>query len=973
MNPTAFSDKILGAFCWVLLLLSALVSNVYGQVSFPGPELLGRPTNNSVTVNVVADAPIEAYFEYGTKSGNYLYRTPSVSSSASEPIEVVLSDLQSNTLYYYRMVYRQVGASIWIPRDEHSFHTQRSPGSTFTFAITSDSHVNILLGNSSLYQTTLLNIANDSPDFHLDLGDTFAMDSVTTQTQADTAYLSQRSYMGPISHSSPIFLALGNHEQEEAWHLDDTGNQATSKPVMGANARKRYFLNPVPDAFYTGNPDTPSVLIEGDYLLEDYYAWEWGNALFVVIDPFWYTTTKPFIGNLGGGENSDAGSGDRWDWTLGWKQYSWLKQTLENSTAAFKFIFAHQETGGTDDYIRGGASAATYNEWGGYNNDGITWGFGDHRPGWDMPVHQLMVQNGVTAFFHGHDHEYAYEKRDGIIYQLVPMAADAGYGFGFKNYNETDPYTMRVLPNSGHLRVTVSPLTATVDYVRAFLPADGVNGQVADTYTITYTTNCATPNKPAPVSPSKWANVSAGGAATCRTAGGSGPAQTGYAIITRDSGTTPYGTAVFTYKQNGITIAEAGVPISPPTTSARIFIDYRSSVNALPGRGDAGIIDINTGIAVINYGAFTARVTYTLRNANGIAIATGKGTIAAGNHFAKFIDQLDEVAKDFVFPPNLQFASLDIISDLPLSVLALRMTTNQRRDPLFTTIPLADMDQPLMNTPIYFPQIADGGGWATSLILLNTSSSAENGVFEFLDNKGLPLVVHQAGGTSASSFRYSIAPGGTYHFQTDGSSEKQQVGWVRLTPDAMNPTPIGSGIFSFNPADVMITESGIASAPATTQARIYVDLTEGHNTGLAIANLGAASNVTIQAFQADGITPAGKSPGSLQLAAHGHDAKFANQLISGLPENFTGVLDIRSPTAFAAVTVRSLFNERDDFLLTAFPVADLTQPPHSPIVFPHIADGGGYMTQIVLLGANGPANTTISFHGENGNPLAIGK
>jgi len=64
------------------------------------------------------------------------------------------------------------------------------------------------------------------------------------------------------------------------------------------------------------------------------------------------------------------------------------------------------------------------------------------------------------------------------------MAADATYGYGFQQYSETNPYTIRVLPNSGHLRVTVSPAQVTVDYVNAFLPGNGTNGQLAYTYTI---------------------------------------------------------------------------------------------------------------------------------------------------------------------------------------------------------------------------------------------------------------------------------------------------------------------------------------------------------------------------------------------------------------------------------------------------------------------------------------------------------
>jgi hypothetical protein len=47
---------------------------------------------------------------------------------------------------------------------------------------------------------------------------------------------------------------------------------------------KRYFPNPVLDAFYTGNATKHAEA----GLLQDYYAWEWGDALFVVLDPYWF-------------------------------------------------------------------------------------------------------------------------------------------------------------------------------------------------------------------------------------------------------------------------------------------------------------------------------------------------------------------------------------------------------------------------------------------------------------------------------------------------------------------------------------------------------------------------------------------------------------------------------------------------------------------------------------------------------------
>jgi hypothetical protein len=456
MKPTKVPSLLAG-----LIILISAASTMQGQVvTLTGPELLGRPTNNSVTLNVVANAAIEAYVQYGMQSGNYTDQTGTISSSADEPLEVVIGGLQSNTRYYYRVVYRRVGTTTWTTRDEHSFHTQRPPGSTFTFTIISDSHMNGGGGNVALYEQTLENVGKDNPDFHFDLGDTFWMDGVTTVAVANQRYLAQRQWMGAISHSAAIFVAPGNHENEEGWNFDDT---PVSKALLSVNARKRYYPNPIPDDFYAGNTDNSLTAINGDHLREDYFAWEWGDALFVVIDPFQYTMTKPYSGSPGGEENDETVIGDRWDWTLGEQQYQWFKQTLENSHATFKFVFAHHVTGGTVDYVRGGANAVPYCEWGGYNVDGTTWGFDVHRSGWHSPIHQLMVENGVSAFFHGHDHEYAYEKRDGVVYQLVPAPSMTGYGFNL--YHESDPYTNKVLPNSGHLRVTVFPSETTVDYV----------------------------------------------------------------------------------------------------------------------------------------------------------------------------------------------------------------------------------------------------------------------------------------------------------------------------------------------------------------------------------------------------------------------------------------------------------------------------------------------------------------------------
>jgi hypothetical protein len=472
--------------------------------------------------------------------------------------------------------------------------------------------------------------------------------------------------------------------------------------------------------------------------------------------------------------------------------------------------------------------------------------------------------------------------------------------------------------------------------------------------------------------------LSAGGVGQASTVGGNLETQPGYATVTVASGSVPYGTAVFSFKEGGMTVSEAGVPASPPTISARVFIDYRSSVNAVPARDGAGIVDVNTGIAVVNYGTAAANLTYTLRNVSGAIIATGHGTIAAGRHIGCFINQLKDVASDFNLPDNfqttIQFGTLDITSDQPLSVLALRGTINQRNQFIYTTTPAADLTQSPGSNPLYFAQFADGGGYTTSLILVNTSTATETGTLQIMDNNGASLAINQFGGSSGSSFNYSIPPNGIYRFQTDGSAEDLKTGWVKLISDSGTSTPVGSGLFGYNPVDVLVTESGVPGASATTHARIYVDRSGNYNTGLAIANISdAAAAITIDALQTDGVTTAGTSNGALTLAAHGHDAKFVDQLIAGLPAEFTGILDISSTTPFTALTVRSLYNENSDYLMTTFPVADVNQPAPSPIVFPQIADVGGYATQFILLSTSGASSTTIHYYDNDGQPLAVGR
>ena len=434
---------------------------------FTAPELLGRPTNGSVAISVIPAVEMEIFYDYGVAPGTYEGRTAISTAKSGIPLVTTIGGLQPDTRYFYRLRYRKKGGGTFLALGEHAFHTGRPPGASFVFAVQADPHRD---ENSDLdlYCLTLQNILREQPDFLIDLGDTFMTEKFArNEPEVVARYLEERRYFGLIAHSIPLYLVNGNHEGENGWQLNGTSDNLA---VWATRARKLYYLNPVPGAFYGGNAKEEPFVGRRD----SYYAWEWGGLLFVVLDPFWYTAKKS-------GQN-----GDNWDWTLGRDQYLWLRQTLGASRAKFKFVFLHNLPGGLDKNARGGSEAAMLYEWGGRNADG-TPGFAGKRPGWEKPIHQLLVEDGVQAVFHGHDHFFARQELDGVVYQLVPQPSHAGAG----TKTQAAEYGYRdgvFLTSSGYLRLTVAPNQVKVDYIRTRLPREESgerrNGQVEYSYVI---------------------------------------------------------------------------------------------------------------------------------------------------------------------------------------------------------------------------------------------------------------------------------------------------------------------------------------------------------------------------------------------------------------------------------------------------------------------------------------------------------
>ncbi len=408
---------------------------------YAGSELLGRPTDRSIVVNIIAASGMEAFIEYGLVSGNYIQKSQTFTSLNGEPIEILINSLSPNTRYYYRNNFKLLGSLEFAKGPEHSFFTQRASDATFTFDLQADPHMDAN-SDPSVYNRTLQAEAYDRPDFIIDLGDTFMTEKfAANQEQVDRRYIETRAFLDIPGGSSPVFLVNGNHEGEFGW-VFSSANQSNNA-YWAIKARKLYYPNPYPDGFYTGSLSQDPIV----GLHENYYSWSWGNALFVVLDPYTYS-------------NDFKRTGTMWDSTIGNEQYQWFKKTLESSNATYKFVFEHHVLA----EFRGMTTWADKFEWGGYNDKGV-WEFDQLRPNWTLPLHQLMVKNNVNIFFQGHDHLFCQEIKDGVVYQEVPQPSAQ------TRADNPDPtiagnYTGQVFPSSGYLRVQVSPQNVSVEYIR---------------------------------------------------------------------------------------------------------------------------------------------------------------------------------------------------------------------------------------------------------------------------------------------------------------------------------------------------------------------------------------------------------------------------------------------------------------------------------------------------------------------------
>jgi hypothetical protein len=295
---------------------------------------------------------------------------------------------------------------------------------------------------------------------------------------------------------------------------------------------------------------------------------------------------------------------------------------------------------------------------------------------------------------------------------------------------------------------------------------------------------------------------------------------------------------------------------------------------------------------------------------------------------------------------------------------------------LFTLAVCAVLCLPVMasaEAKYYLPQLVDGnygaGSFKTTLLFLNSTSTATTAIVDLTDDSGKPLAI-TIGSQTGSRFIVQLAAGASQVLQSSGKGSL-----VSGAATVTTTTTIGiSAVFGlYDAAGKIVAETGVGSAELSSSFVLPVDTTGICNTGVALFDAsGGGAAVTLTLRDHGGLQVG--TPVSLTLPASSHVARFVcgpGQLFPGMAD-FKGTLLVQSSAPLASMGLRQT---AAPLSYTTLPVTS-TDSAVSTLTLAHVADGlfagGIYRTSILVCNVTAaPARIALAFTDDNGKPLSL--
>ena len=280
--------------------------------------------------------------------------------------------------------------------------------------------------------------------------------------------------------------------------------------------------------------------------------------------------------------------------------------------------------------------------------------------------------------------------------------------------------------------------------------------------------------------------------------------------------------------------------------------------------------------------------------------------------------------------------SVQIISDNPIVSLSLNAeATSPTAGLVISSVPPGDLDASTQlptatgsaavpatasGNLYYFPQFTFGGGWQTTLTLVNYSTQTVSCQTSFYSDSGAALPV-PFGDTSSGGRTDLLGPAAVVHVQTQSAGNASISGWAQ----AQCTGPVkASLLYRFFDQNGHGSEVGVSAvtAPATELASFAEA-----QTGIAFANPSTSSpaNISVIALSSDGSVS-----GTPRLVTLGPGAHTAFNLgLSGV----TGSIQITSDSPIVCLALNAEATTPDDLVISSLPSGELN--PGTPLATGH--------------------------------------
>jgi hypothetical protein len=363
----AFAPPVIAAMLAALLLQPVAVQAA-------APTLLRDPYltdvgASSAIVNLATDTATPVpIVSWGRAAGGCSTQPNSVAASFissfgtnDKQFKAKLTGLQANTSYCYSV--SQAGADLTGTPPVFTTALTSGASDAFNFAVLSD------WGAGTADEAKVLSqIAAAKPKFIMTAGDNDqASGSQSNYGDLNGGDVFARAYWPQVGRTIPAFLALGNHGfTTNLPHLQNWPQDATVAADAGARYQQDVYC-------------CTATLGTSNYTYAStWYAFDWGNSRFYVLDAAWSDTTGDYQGDFDAHWNGPVAG-----CSVCGTELTWLTNDLASHAPMHKFAFFHyplyvdSPSQPTDTYLDGPSR-----------------------------LEGVLARYGVNIVFNGHAHQY---------------------------------------------------------------------------------------------------------------------------------------------------------------------------------------------------------------------------------------------------------------------------------------------------------------------------------------------------------------------------------------------------------------------------------------------------------------------------------------------------------------------------------------------------------------------------------------